>query len=124
MRQKREMNFSPFHSPLSDLTQNRALAPGLNQLVQNHVPGWKRLLAQSSMGQQKRILVSFRRNRRAESPQEALYHRLLSRGNLPWYSHGSDSLAGRIASSVIPTTKFWFRPTFTNTLRSTPLSSQ
>jgi hypothetical protein len=52
------------------------------------------------------------------------HHRPLKRGNAPAYPHTSDSLLGRKAFSSIPTTNFWFRPTFTSALRSTSLSSR
>jgi hypothetical protein len=87
------------------------------------VPRRKRILAQSPLGRQKRHpCLPLEETDEIESPQEAPYHRPLSRGNLPWYSHGSDALAPRTACNSIRGVKFLFLPTLTSTRRSSPSS--
>ena len=44
------------------LTENRTLVSGLNQRVQDHVPGRQRILAGGSLGWQNRILFRSGRN--------------------------------------------------------------
>jgi len=54
----------------SGLAQDRALAPGLNRKVQDHLPGRKRVLARSAMGRPNSVLVRPGGNRRAKGAQE------------------------------------------------------
>ena len=66
------------------LAQDRVLAPGLDHKVQDHVPGPQRILASGSVGWQSSCSFSFRRDRRAKSPQETVNAGLCSRFGANW----------------------------------------
>ena len=59
------------------LAKDRALAPGLNCKVQDHVQGRQRILARSCVGRPNGVLFRSAGNRRAKSQQEVVYQREL-----------------------------------------------